>query len=226
MDSGPACEGTRRRKSLDGGDMRLINLAGRKYGRLTVLYKMPTNREKAMWLCRCECGNSRSVSGNNLRYGVTKSCGCLQPEMASKTHRKHGLSNSPEYRIWRGIIDRCVRQNSTVYRYYGGRGIKMCHRWRGSFLQFLADMGERPSTKHSVERIDNNGNYEPNNCRWATSAEQRRNSRNVRLIQHDGLLLCVPDWAKRIGISPSSLHGRLQAGWSVEEAVICPKSRR
>lgn len=123
------------------------------------------------------------------------------------------------YRIWTGIKTRCFNKNEAVYDRYGGRGIGMCERWVESFEAFLEDMGSRPSPEHSIERIDNEGNYEPGNCRWATDAEQARNKRTNVWLSKDGVTLCLSDWAKRLGLCHSTLIWRMKQGWQIERVL-------
>jgi hypothetical protein len=161
-----------------------VLLLGQVFGRLTVIGDAGSTRHgKRRWLCRCECGQSATVIGSQLRSGRTRSCGCLHRERAAEMGRqpssyKHGGSDSPTYRIWIGVISRCENPRATHYSYYGGRGIRVCDRWRRSYEAFLADMGERPPGL-TIDRIDPDGDYEPGNCRWATRSEQRRNQRAV-----------------------------------------------
>lgn len=134
----------------------------------------------------------------------------------------HGLSRTLEYRIWRGMITRCTNPNRESWKKYGGRGISVCARWRSSFESFLADMGPRPSPRHSIEREDNDGNYEPGNCRWATATEQGRNTRRTKLWEHDGRRLTVMGWSEVTGMSERALWGRIQLGWPIERVLTEP----
>lgn len=155
------------------------DLTGQRFSRLTVLrFHDRTGGASHIirWWCRCDCGTELPVQVTYLRGGTQKSCGCWRRDK----HMTHGRSHTPEWNVWCGIIDRCYRQNSTVYDNYGGRGIAVCDLWRESFSNFFADMGTMPSPKHSIDRIDNEGHYEPGNCRWATSSEQMSNQRTRR----------------------------------------------
>lgn len=128
---------------------------------------------------------------------------------------RHGWAGTPIHNIWMGMRDRCSNPNRHEYHHYGGRGIKVCERWQ-TFENFLADMGERPSAKHGVDRIDTNGDYEPGNCRWATQAEQLRNTRRTRWLIYEGKQWCAAELARHLGIKPRTLFGRLGAGWPPE----------
>lgn len=166
-----------------------IDLLGQVFGRLTVeSYVGGQGRGRhAIWLCRCECGGQTFVTSHRLRSSRALSCGCLRDERRRMAVRKHGESSwrghsaTPEYGIWRGLIGRCENENDRAYANYGGRGISVCREWRDSFEVFLAHVGRRPSSEHSVDRIDTNGDYRPGNVRWATDVEQSRNRRCVTL---------------------------------------------
>lgn len=186
------------------------DLTGKRFFRLVALYKK--NRG---WLCQCDCGNTTIAFAANLRTNAAKSCGCLRRE------REHGKSQGPEYRAWSHAIDRCENPNCDKWRCYGARGIRMCQRWRESFSNFYADMGPRPSDKHSLDRIDVNGNYEPGNCRWATWDQQMRNTRVVRLIEFNGVQCRISELAQMTGIAEWNIKRRLREGLSIEEVVAC-----
>lgn len=156
---------------------RLEDQSGKKFGRWTVLSYVKPVRGTSLWLCKCECGVERNVSINNLRMGKSKSCGCLQKEVASETFFKHGQLNHPLYNTWAGIKNRCYNENDQDFRYYGGRGIRVSERWLVDFWNFWDDMapGWRPGL--TIERKDVNGNYEPGNCCWLTIQDQQKNKR-------------------------------------------------
>jgi len=132
------------------------------------------------------------------------------------------MSGTPTYESWHQMIQRCTNPKNDSFDRYGGRGIAVCKRWLASFPAFLEDMGARPSFKHSIERCENSGNYEPGNCRWATKKEQQRNMRSNRMLTHDGKTMCLAAWAEQIGLSTLSLSSRLRLGWTVEEALTIP----
>jgi hypothetical protein len=163
----------------------LIDLAGETFGLWTVLHRDSTNtrNEHPKWICACQCGTWRSISGSDLRSGKSTNCGCKKATNLGDRSRTHGKSRTKIYIAWCGIINRCYDPKSDFFYRYGGRGIKMCDRWRNSFEAFLADMGEPPTAKHSIDRIDNDGNYEPSNCRWQAPQKQMSNqTRTIRVI--------------------------------------------
>jgi hypothetical protein len=196
---------------------RVVDVTGKVFGALTVLRFVGVRRQ-AMWLCRCECGKEVTVAGYHLRSGHTTSCGCTR-------NVTHGETGSPEYRTWAEIKQRCYNPKTRYFHLYGGRGIGMCVRWFDSFEEFLSDMGRKPSPKHSVDRINNDGDYEPANCRWATKMEQSHNSRKVRNLTYKGETMCQSAWARRLGISINALRNRLKRGWPPDK-VFTPKRYR
>jgi hypothetical protein len=190
---------------------------GSRHGMLTVLQK----QDGCFWLCRCDCGVEKAVRHSCL-LGTTRSCGCLRRQRTTERNRTHGLSQTAEYGIWQTMIQRCVNPASIVYRYYGGQGIQVCERWQASFENFYSDMGPRPSSQHTIDRIDGNQGYSPTNCRWATRKEQNRNSRNNRLLEWEGKQVTAAELAERFQIPPKRLYQRLDAGWPLEQALTKP----
>jgi len=190
------------------------NIAGKTFGMLTVI--APVKRTRSIWwLCICDCGTDCLATTNNITSGHTKSCGCFHATHA-KTHGKYG---TPEYRIWGAMIQRCTNPANPRFAYYGGRGIQTCDRWLGSFECFFADMGERPEQNPSLDRIDNNGSYTPNNCRWSDRKTQARNKQNTRVISHGGETLPVVEWSEITGINYNTLIDRMNRGWGAERVL-------
>lgn len=185
-------------------------MIGQRFGRLLVVSYVGRINRHQYWLCACDCGKQHRAHAANLRCGNVQSCGCLRHD--TRPNLRHGQSKSPTWAIWNGMIARCACPTADTYRLYGGRGIRVCDRWSGEdgFENFLTDMGERPSSAHSLDRYPNNdGNYEPDNCRWATVKQQGRNRRTNRLLTHDGETLCLADWADRAGMEHATLARRL-----------------
>lgn len=198
------------------------DLSGRRFGKLLVIGPAPRLGKSLAWFCRCDCGAETSVSRSCLTSGKTRTCGCSRSKPKSHGHSGRGRV-SPEYRAWKSMMNRCTNTKAIDWRSYGGRGIAVCDRWR-SFESFLADMGPRPHGC-SIDRIDNNGNYEPGNCRWSTPMEQGQNRRTSRLVTHNGVTLTATEWSRRLGGDLQIVHNRLDAGWSVEDAVTRPPRR-
>lgn len=199
---------------------RLRERAGERHGRLTVIKRGPSLASgMTRWWCECECGRACVlVSVANLGR-ITFSCGCLAREKASRigrSNKTHGASAggriSAEYRVWKGVKDRCLNASATGYADYGGRGIGLCKAWQQSFEAFLRDMGPMPGPCYSIERLDNNGNYEPANCVWATPRQQARNRRTTVWVRWQGETLALPDAAERAGLTWSQAWRRMRRG--------------
>jgi hypothetical protein len=198
------------------------NLAGQKFGRLTALAReeeAPSGAGiSARWMCRCDCGATTTVTSDRLTQGRTKSCGCYAIERIAKQSTTHGMSHSSEYSIWRGMLARCSNKNLDEFPRYGGRGIKVCERWH-SFENFYADMGKRPAGC-TLDRVDNDGDYEPANCRWATRREQQNNRCNTARLTVAGTTRSLSQWCDVLGLARSTVRSRLERGWSDERALM------
>ena len=193
------------------------DLTGLRFGRWAVIERAPNRGKRVYWVCRCECGQVRDVRQDGLRSGANQSCGCHQHDKVTK----HGMWNTAAYKTWRGMLMRCELPSYHAYPLYGGRGIRVCERWH-DFLAFYADMYPKPSKSHSMDRIDNDGGYSPENCRWATKKEQSRNRSDNRVLNYRGIERCVSEWAEVVGMNVSALYERIQRGWTVEDALETP----
>lgn len=205
---------------------RIVVAAGTRFGRLVVMAIAPSRNEEGYFLCQCDCGTSTEVRWQNLRRGMTQSCGCLKRERlaAEMAKRKaRAVSHLPEFKAWIAMRDRCTRAKNPEFHNYGGRGITVCDEWMHSFSAFFAHMGYRPSERHSLDRIDVNGHYAPGNVRWATTTVQAANKRRVRILLFRGESLPLNVWAKRSGIQQGTLQRRIaELGWDVERALTTP----
>ncbi len=215
------------------------DITGIRSGRLIALHFTRINQnQKRLWLCQCDCGKQAEVIGSRIANGRTASCGCLHSETAAQngkdaaakigasriTHgasRHRSVGTTKEYMIWATMKQRCNNPHSQKFKDYGGRGISVCSRW-DAFENFLADMGLKPSATHSIDRIDNDGNYEPSNCRWTTQDVQVANQRRretSRWIEHNGARHTLTEWAQITGIKLPTLHWRLSNGWQADRAL-------
>lgn len=198
------------------------DLSGQRFGKLTVVERIGTKWGSPYWKCKCDCGNYTNVSSTNLKYGGTLSCGCFYTERL----KTHGLSDTRLYRIYSGMKTRCYNPNTKAYHHYGGRGISICDEWLGEngFMNFYDwAMENGYSDNLSIDRIDVNGNYEPNNCRWATQETQTRNKRNNLIIEYKGVSKTLVEWSEEIGISYSILNDRItMLGWDTKKAFTTP----
>lgn len=196
---------------------------GKVFGRLTVLreyftpIKTVPNKQVRTWECLCVCGVGKNIRAYHVKRGNVQSCGCYQKERI----RTHDLSRTPEYRIWHGMVQRTCNPNNPSYKNYGGRGITIFPLWRRSFKAFIDNVGQRPSSLHTIERIDNNKGYEPNNVKWDTRHNQNRNHRRNHMITFNGETLCIKDWAIRLGLGIHAINYRLQK-WPIELALTTP----
>lgn len=201
-----------------------LDLIGQRFGRLIVNGRTQPGYGsglKSLWICVCDCGRSINVPTNRLRLGQTKSCGCLATESKQRQRPEittHGMTNTPEYRAWIALRSRCTNEKAGTYQDYGARGIVVCDRWKDSFENFYTDMGPRPTPDHSVERRDVNGNYDPNNCYWATRLEQMNNRRVNVFYNFQGEQLTLTQIARRIGVNVETIRSRLNRGATEEEA--------
>ena len=196
---------------------------GERFGRWVVQSPSTYQGASVAYECRCDCGTAKLVRADRLRSGKSKSCGCAARE-ALITHGftcKENRRESREYWVWNMIVQRCKNPNVKNWNDYGGRGITVCERWL-KFDNFYDDMGPRPSSKHSIERIDNNGPYDPGNCTWALRSDQAKNKRNNRLIEANGERLHLAEWARRLGADHSTIIGRIARGWPESKAVTTP----
>lgn len=200
--------------------MKLIDLTGHRFGKLYVKEKSLTPYK---FICECDCGNKKEVSMYSLMNGVTKSCGCISIEKA-KERAIHGKSGTSEHNIWKTMKQRCYNQNLASYKRYGARGIVMDNLWKNSFSNFIKDMGYRPSSKHSIERIDNNKGYSKSNCKWATMKEQCGNRRNSVFITLNGETKRMSEWCEYFCIKLSTVYSRINrnSNWDYERIFSTP----
>lgn len=203
-----------------------IDLTGRKFGRLRILSRAQNDKfGRAFWNCQCSCKQRTriSVMAKRLRSGHTRSCGCLCRELTRKASTTHGHTRdgkrSKTYRARISMIQRCTKKRHPAYSNYGGRGIKVCRRWLASFQNFLDDMGVAPKG-FELDRINNDGNYKPSNCRWATRRQQATNKRSNHKVTINGETMCVAEWSRRSGVPAWAILRRLRRGWSVKVAVF------
>lgn len=205
-----------------GEKSKIQNIIGRKFGKLTIININSYNPVKCK--CKCECGNIKIIRYSDLRSGKTVSCGCYAKEKNKENHTIHGKSNSRLFSIWANMISRCENKNIDTYKYYGKRGISVCYEWRNSFQEFYDwSISNGYKENLTLDRIDNNKNYSPDNCRWATIKEQSNNRRGNRILTYNGETRTLTQWAEIIGCRESMLRSRLNRGWSVEKAIETPK---
>lgn len=200
-----------------------LDMTGQRYGRLVVLSEQGKHPSSGvLWRCRCDCGSESVLPGRQLRRGRTRSCGCLAREASAKRLReqtfRHGMRGTRIHGIWSGMIQRTTNPRRSNYAYYGGRGIKVCERWR-TFENFYADMGPTYADGLTLDRIDPDGDYCPENCRWANPIKQSQNRRNCAAIEWRGRSLVAAEWDRVLGLNRNTVGARLRRGWSVERAL-------
>lgn len=197
---------------------RYIDLTGERFGRLRVIQRDGCNKHgQVKWWCRCDCGTEKHVLGMCLTRGETQSCGCLHRESTARINASHGMASAPIYRLWRSMMDRCYLPTNHAYARYGGRGIHVCPQWH-EFTKFYEDMGDRPDGK-SLERIDNNSDYEPNNVVWADAKTQANNRRSNVVLEHAGKNQTMQQWCDELGLRIGTVWARLNRGWNVDRAL-------
>lgn len=198
-----------------------IDLTGKRFGNLVVLYDtgIRSKHGEIYWMCKCDCGNLTRVQGKHLRSGNIKSCGCKRFE-ACKTH---GQTNTRLYNIWCTMKARCIRKTSQKYNRYGGRGIKICDEWKNFEPFYNWSMSHGYNENLSIDRIDNNGNYEPSNCRWATAVQQANNTSENRIIEYKGEKMTISEASRKYNVSYKLLYKRIKRGWDINRAIETPK---
>jgi len=194
---------------------KIVDIIGKKFGRYIVISRANNGNDgRSMWFCRCECGGEKIVSGKHLKSGRIKSCGCYKKEISTK----HGFCGTKIYRIWKNMIQRCINPRVINYKNYGGRGIVVCERWM-KFENFLKDMGSLPTSKHQIDRINNDLGYYKENCRWSTSKQNNRNRRNNHLLELNDKTECLSEWEEETGIKQETIRDRIKRGWSNKDAL-------
>ncbi len=207
--------------------MKLVDLTGNRFGRLTVVSRAENAGHHLRWTCLCDCGNTKAVNSSHLKTGHTTSCGCIASELTAErntSNAKHGMWKSPEFEIWAAMKKRCHNPKAKRYADYGGRGITVCDEWRASFQAFFDHIGPRPSDAHSVDRIRNTEGYAPGNVRWATTEEQNNNKRTNVIAVIDGEAMTAAQIARKYGLEHGTVCYRIAAG-KTEQEIIAPSRR-
>lgn len=201
---------------------KFVDLTGQKFGRLTVVERAENKGKRTAWLCKCDCGNYLKVKGSSLKNGYTKSCGCLKKEMILLRNTTHGESKTRLYRIWNKMKQRTMNPKSSRYHYYGEKGIKVCEEWLNyeTFRDWSLKNGYNDSL--TLDRIDVNGDYCPENCHWVDWETQQNNKSNNRMITYNGETKTLAQWAHSANMIPQALATRIKLGWSMEKALTTP----
>lgn len=191
-------------------------MMGKRFGKLTVIAEGSSDKNGIKWICKCDCGNiTKEIYGNALRNGATKSCGCLQKEIVSQVHSKHGQCTTKLYKVWQQIKRRCLAKSDAAYKYYGNRGITICEEWKDNFETFRDHVSKLPhfgEEGYTLDRIDNNRDYKPDNVRWATKKEQANNTRRNFFIEIEGMQKTLSQWSEQSGVPCTTILYRYRRG--------------
>lgn len=208
---------------------KLKDITNHIFGRLKVLNFSKKKNSVYLWECLCECGNITVVSAGALKTGNTKSCGCLRKEETTKRKTLHGNTSKgkipPIYSVWNAMLRRCTNTKDVNYKHYGGRGITVCEEWKEYINFYNWAINNNYSEKLTLDRINNNESYCPNNCRWVTMKVQANNKRNNRILVVNGISMNLNQWAKQLSISSTALRNRINRGWSIEDTVTIPSKK-
>lgn len=199
------------------------DLTGQRFGRLKVVELLGSCKSATFWLCRCDCGETVETNRGALLQSAARSCGCLKRELTLTRTVTHGMSSKLIYKRWTNMIQRCTNPKHPKYPNYGGRGIRVCKRWLESFEAYYADMGDPPPGS-SIDRKDNDGDYEPTNCYWAGDVDQANNRTSNRIVEYEGSFYTLTQLANLTGVNYGTLWDRLDKGWSVTSAAEKPKT--
>ena len=214
-----------------------LDPTNQKFTRLTVIKRLGTFGHNVLWLCRCDCGKLVRTTAASLFSGQTKSCSCYSIDLVVQRSTKHNHQRrgktTTEYKAWQHLKHRCMKPSDPAYCHYGGRGIVVCEQWLNSFQNFIADMGLKPTPDHSIDRVDNDGPYSPENCRWATCIEQANNRRKASrykpatyILEHAGAQRTLMEWSIHTGIKYSTLLARVKGGWPYEKVLTQPVRKK
>lgn len=215
--------------------MKTIDITNNRYGKLVAIERSKNISGKTAWKCKCDCGNITYVSTSNLTCNRIRSCGCLKLEKLLERSTTHNQRHTVLYSVWRGLRQRCNNPKHASYHNYGGRGITVCEEWDKSFQSFYewsyangysTENQKDEKLKLTIDRIDNNGNYEPSNCRWVDRKTQARNMRNTKLIEFNGEIKSISEWCEIYSIKKGSFNTRIKYGWAIEEALTTPIKKK
>lgn len=201
--------------------------SGMRFGKLTVLRLSYVRKGHKYYTCQCDCGRIKDICGSHLATGASRSCGCMVREATIRRNTTHGQSKTRLFSIWSSMRERCSNKNLKAYKWYGGRGITVCPEWNESFENFKDwSMKNGYSESLSIDRINNDGNYEPNNCRWVGAKEQARNSRNNHVVTINGVSKIITEWFEESPVTHTTIYQRIKDGWEVQDAIMKPDQRK